>query len=273
MEEKLVSRRGFIMGAAAAATGAALLGSPLALAADDDPIPTWGKWPYAPIDPELAGKAAFSSEFGAVGCSGCGGRSFGAIVDALEIAVGWPWTTLPLNLGSFQNGGGPYGTTCGGVNGPYLIMSMVGAGTALGAQWHKWCSDTAFPSTHWDEFSEFKDTVQTVAGSPQCHTSRATWENAYLRQWDRVSKYDSSRCPKMYADMTKKAVELLNDWHAGIVPAAWAADPDYESCYSCHTQLMTDHEVGAIHSGKESCNNCHDTKVPSHGNVVGNKPR
>jgi hypothetical protein len=275
MEEKLVSRRGFIMGAAAAATGAALLGSPLALAADGDPIPAMGAWKpyYTPVDPYSTGKVALDKLYGAATCTGCGGRSAGAIIEALAAAKGWPWTTLPVNVGSFQNGGGPYGTTCGGVMGPYYVMCLVGAGGALGAQWHKWCSDTAFPSTEWDEFSSFKNTIQTVAGSPQCHTSRATWENAYLRQWDRVSPYDSSRCPKMYADMTKKAVQMLNDWYAGIMPTAWTADADYESCYSCHTQLMTDHEVGAIHSGKESCNNCHDTKVPSHGSVVGNKPR
>jgi len=257
MEEKLVSRRGFIMGAAAAATGAALLGSPLALAAEDDAIPAMGSWPYAPLDAYETAKASLSNTYGAVGCTGCGGRSFGAIVEALQSAIGGPWNSLPLNFGSFQNAGGPYGTTCGAVNGCYLIMSMVGAGTAMGPQWHKWCSDTPFPSTEWDEFFAIKGTIQSVSGSPQCHTSRATWENAYLRQWDRVSPYDGTRCNKMWADMVKHAVEMLNDWHASVAIAAWAPDKDYKACYDCHTGLMTTHEVGAIHSGKENCNNCH----------------
>ncbi len=112
MEEKLVSRRGFIMGAATAATGMALMGTPLALAADGDPIPKMGAWGayYTPLDPWTIGRAAFSdptADAFAAGCSGCGGRSAGAIIGGLAKAVGWPWTTLPLNVGSFHNGGGP----------------------------------------------------------------------------------------------------------------------------------------------------------------------
>jgi hypothetical protein len=267
MEEKLVSRRGFIMGAAAAATGMAMLGSPIALAADGDPIPAMGGWKdyYTPLDPWTIGRAAFSAP-GAAGCSGCGGRSAGAIIEGLVAAVGWPWTTLPLNVGSFHNGGGPYGTTCGGVMGPYFVMCLVGAGGALGAQWHKWCSETAFPSTTWDEFSPFKDTVQTTSNSPLCHVSRTVWENAYLEQWDRVSTYDASRCSKLYADMTMKAVEMLNEWKAGQTIAPWAAAADYETCYSCHNTLYTEKKVGASYpSGKENCNNCHTvpTKHPA----------
>ncbi len=271
MEEKLVSRRGFIMSAAAAATGAALLGSPLALAADGDPIPAAGSWPYEPLDPWTIGRAAFSG--GAVGCTGCGGRSAGAIIEGLIAAIGGPWTTLPLNVGMFHNGGGPYGETCGGVMGPYFIMSLVGAGSALGAQWHKWCSETAFPSTQWDEFSTFKATIQTTANSPLCHVSRTTWENAYLEQWDHVSTYDTSRCGKMYADMTMKAVQMLNDWKAGTAIAPWAAAADYENCYSCHNTLYTEKKVGASYpSGKEDCNNCHTVTTKHARSGPGAKP-
>jgi hypothetical protein len=275
MEEKLVSRRGFIMSAAAAATGAALLGSPLAFAEDSDSIPAMGQWGqyYVPLDPQAVGKVAFSKDFGAPLCTGCGGRSAGAIIEALATQVGWPWTTLPMNVGSFHNGGGPYGATCGGVMGPYYVMSLVGAGGAIGQQWHKWCSETAFPSTQWDEFSTFKDTVQTVAESPLCHQSRTTWENAYLKQWDRVSPYDTSRCSKMYGDMTVHAVEMLNDWKAQVAIEPWAATADYENCYSCHNKLYTDKQVGASYtSGRENCNNCHDVTAKHARGVGGGKP-
>lgn len=272
MEERLVSRRGFIVGAAAAATGMAVMGSPLAFAADGDPIPAMGSWEYAPLDPDTIRKAAFSNLYGAPGCTGCGGRSAGAIIEGLVAALGWPWTTLPLNIGSFHNGGGPYGTTCGGVMGPYFIMTLVGAGGALGAQWHKWCSESAFPSTERDEFSTFKNTIQTVSGSPQCHQSRTTWENAFLKQWDRVAPYDTSRCGKLYADTTKKAVQMLNDWKVGVLPATWAASTDYESCYSCHNTLYTEKKVGASYpSGKENCNNCHDVTAKHAKSVGGGK--
>jgi hypothetical protein len=274
MEEKRVSRRGFIMGAAAAAAGAAVMGAPAAFAADGDPLPAMGKWPYTPLDPWTVGKAAFSADFGAKGCSGCGGRSAGAIIEALAISQGgWPWNTLPVNIGSFHNGGGPYGATCGGVMGPYFVMCLIGAGGAIGQQWHKWCSETAFPSAQWDDFSPFKNTVQTVAKSPLCHQSRTIWENAYLKQWDGVSAYDGSRCGKTYADMTMHAVEMLNEWAAGTTIAPWAATADYEDCYACHNKLYTDKKVGASYpSGKENCNNCHDVTAKHAKGGGGGKP-
>jgi hypothetical protein len=269
MEEKLVSRRGFIMGAAAAATGAALLGSPLALAADGDPLPDVGKWPYAPLDPDAIGTLAKAP----TGCSGCGGKSAGAIIYGLREALpGGPWDQLPVNMGSFANGGGPYGATCGAAAGPFFIMQLVGANGALGTQFHKWYCDTAFPSTEWDAlFPGFEGTVQSVAGSPLCHESRSIWENVYLRQWDGVSPYDGTRCSKLPMDTAKKAVQMLNDWALGILPAAWEADADYATCYGCHTQLNTDHKVGAIHSSqKENCTNCHT--VPAKHPAPAKKP-
>ena len=265
MEEKLVSRRGFIMGAAAAATGVALLGSPIALAAEGDPLPPMGQWPYTPLDPDAVGLAAKNP---AAGIAGCGGKSAAAMILALRAALpDSPWHQLPVNIGIYANGGGPYGATCGGVAGPFFIMSLVGrlvgdtwakAGEQLGTQFHKWYCDFAFPTTEWDDAFTIKDTVTSVSGSPLCHESRSQWENTYLRQWDRESTYDDTRCTKLPMDTTKKAVQMLNDWYLGTLPAAWAADSDYATCYTCHTTLNTKHEVGAIHpSQKENCNNCH----------------
>jgi hypothetical protein len=285
MEEKLVSRRGFIMGAAAAATGAALLGSPIALAADGDPLPDVGKWPYAALDADAIGTLAK----GPAGCGGCGGKSAGAIILGLREALpGGPWDQLPVNIGSFANGGGPYGATCGGAAGPFFIMQLIGknvsldptapkwtsAATDLGTAFHKWYCDAAFPSTEWDAlFPGFAGTVQSVSGSPLCHESRAIWENAYLRQWDRVSTYDGTRCTKLPMDTAKKAVQMLNDWYANPAAVAWAPDADYATCYTCHTQLNTDHKVGAIHSsGKENCNNCHTVTAKHAKSGPGTKP-
>jgi hypothetical protein len=261
-QQRRFDRRAFILGTAAAATGLAVVGTPLAFAAEGDPIPPPGQWPYALLDPDQIGAAAWA----APGCTGCGGKSAGAIIDGLKAAVGWPWTTLPTNIGSYGNGGGPYGATCGGATGPFFIMTLVGAGGAIGQQFYKWYCDFAFPSTEWDAKSTFKNTVRTVSKSPLCHESRTIWENAFLRQWDGVAAhYDTSRCQKLYCDTTKQAVRMLNDWKVGTLPAAWTADADYATCYTCHTALYTDKKVGASYpSGRENCHNCHDVP-PTHG--------
>jgi len=261
VEERRFDRRTFIMGAAAAATGLTVVGAPLAFADTGDPVPKAGEWPYLPLDPDLIGEAAW----GPTGCSGCGGKSAGAIIAGLAVAVGWPWTTLPTNIGSYANGGGPYGATCGGLAGPFFVMNLVGAGGAIGQQFYKWYCDFAFPSAEWDHLSTFKNTVRTVSKSPLCHESRTIWENAFLAQWDRVAPYDSSRCSKLPCDTARQAVLLLNDWYDGAKLKAWAPDADYATCYSCHTTLYADKQVGASYpSGRENCLNCHDV-APSHG--------
>jgi hypothetical protein len=275
MEEKLVSRRGFIMGAAAAATGAALLGSPLAFAADEATIPPVGQWPYAPLDPDAVGASAWAPP----GCGGCGGKSAGALIYALRTALpGGPWDKLPVNIGAFANGGGPFGTSCGGVAGPFLIMQLIGKQVAtdpvkwasaagdLGTAFHQWYCDFPFPSTDWDHLTTFTGTVTSVSGSPLCHESRSQWENVYLRQWDPTTPYDGTRCTKLPCDTVKKAVQMLNDWWASPAAIAWAPAEDFATCYGCHTQLNTDHKVGAIHpSERENCTNCHTvaTKHPT----------
>ena len=208
-----------------------------------------------PLDPDTVARRAFNP---ASGVSGCGGKSAAAMILELQEVVGHPWPMLPLGIGSFANGGGPYGATCGGLAGPFFVMTLVGASGAIGTQYHKWYCDFAFPTIEWDDLFTFKGTIQSVADSPLCHESRSQWENVYLKeQYDGVN-YDGTRCTKLPMDTVKKAVQMLNDWKAGAVLPAWAADKDYETCYTCHTQLNTDHKPGAIHSSqRENCNNCH----------------
>ena len=58
---------------------------------------------------------------------------------------------------------------------------------------------------------------------------------------------------------------MLNDRQGGTLPAAWTADADYASCYSCHTTLYAEKRIGASYpSGREDCRNCHDVPA-AHG--------
>jgi len=179
-----------------------------------------GAWPYATLDPVIIGQSAWNPP----GCEGCGGKSFGAIVYGLRSALGSgsPWEQIPINLGSFHNGGGPMSQTCGALITPYLLMSMIGAGRTLGKAFYKWYSETAFPSAEWDNFTPAsgpkpsKNLVRTVANSTLCSVSRGTWQKEYNRLYgEGATEPRNDRCAKLICDCTKKTVELLNDWKSG----------------------------------------------------------
>ncbi len=215
-----LSRRIFFKGSAGFLAGGIILEqtiSPATAAAD---TPAIGAWPYTVLDPVAVGQSAWSPP----GCEGCGGKSFGAIAYGLRAALGpgSVWEQIPINLGSFGNGGGPLGQTCGAVIGPYLLMNMVGAGRTLGKQFYEWYSGFSFPSTEWDNYKPAsgplpsQNLVRIIVNSTLCSVSRGTWQNEYNRLYgEGATEPRNDRCTKLICDCAKKAVELLNEWKAG----------------------------------------------------------
>ena len=220
-----VTRRKFITSGLGALAGFSLLSGGCFPHYDDTAyVPTMGKWPYIPLDPIATGQSAWEPH----GCEGCGGKSFGAIVYGLRSALGTrsPWDRIPVNMGMFGNGGGPFSQTCGAVIGPYLIMNMVGAGRTLGKQFYQWYCEFPFPSTNWDNYvpkagsMPSKNLIRTVSNSTLCSDSRGKCEEEYNRLYgEEAKKLTHERCTKLICDCTSKAVEMLNEWKAGkIVP-------------------------------------------------------
>lgn len=259
--KKGLDRRGFIIGggAALAAAGCSFFRprtqtGPVSLPA----VGTW-PWPENGLDPvETAGAQA-------TGLSGCAVVSFGLIANRLKEALpGSAWPVLPPQLASFGNGGGPYGSDCGALQGPLLIMTLLGAPSTLKQEFYKWYCEFPFPSAEWDHLYPVKGTVTTVSNSPLCHESRAVWEGVFLREVYDGTNYDNTRCSKLPRDCAKKAVQLINAWKATGYKGEWAPGEGFKACYDCHTQLYRDKQPGGIHSGKEDCVPCH-AAVPEHG--------
>jgi hypothetical protein len=218
-----ISRRGFVKGGLCALGGFVALDAGLFFKAAMAATPVSGEWPYAILDPEAIGRSAWSLP----GHHGCGAQSLGAIVNGLKSALGSgsPWDELPVNLGAFGNGGGPFRETCGALIGPYLIMSLVGADKALGKTFYQWYCDTNFPSTDWDSYAPpsgiapQNTEIRTVSNSTLCSVSKGTWEKEYSRIHEDgdVKAATKDRCTKLICDCTRKAVELLNAWKSGEI--------------------------------------------------------
>lgn len=255
-----MGRRDLILGgAAAAAAGLAAMARPRA-AFGTPALPAAGAWPWPGkgLDPARTAGAPTS------GLSGCGEVSFGLIARRLkEVMPGSAWAAVPPQLAGFANGGGPYGSDCGALQGPLLAMSLVGAPLTLRQEFYKWYCDFSFPSPEWDDLYPFKNTLRTVAHSPHCHESRMIWHNAYLEQ-AAGGKPDDTRCPKLTRDCVKKAVELLNAHKLAKYAGAWAPDESYKACYDCHSELAAQNAPGGLRSGKEDCVRCHACVEP-HG--------
>lgn len=258
VHETTTSRRGFLVGTGAAAAGLALL--PATVQAEALPtIGTW-PWPSTGLDPVTTAGASTS------GLGGCANVSFGLMVRALRVALPESvWAVIPETLASAFNGGGPYGSDCGALQGPLFMMTLVGAPSTLKQELYKWYCDFAFPSNEWDSLYSFKDTVRTVAHSPLCHESRSIWEGVFIREvYPVTGVYDNSRCSKLPRDCTKKSVELINSFKIHGYQGVWTPDPYYQACFDCHTDLAAKKLPGGIVGGREACVNCHD--------ITGNHP-
>jgi hypothetical protein len=196
------------------------------------------------------------------------------MVNALKVALPdsiWASEDALKNLSAFGNAGGPYGSDCGALLAGILMMTLVGAPNDLKLELYKWYCDTPFPSTEWDSLYPISDTIQSVAGSPLCHISRAIWEGTFIREvYPVTGVYDTTRCGKMPRDVTKKIVELINAWKFDGYLGSWAPDANYKKCFDCHTDLYANKLPGGIHSGKFDCTDCHDMPG-SHGRVKGPK--
>ncbi len=225
-------------------------------------LPEVGAWPWPKggLDPVRTAGAAADDDW-----HGCGVVSFGLIVEGLKRTLPRSaWPALPPQLASFANGGGPYGSDCGALQGPLLVMNLLGAPPELRQELYKWYCEFPFPSRDWDHLYPFKGTVTSVSRSPLCHQSRAIWEGVYLREAYDGKAYDGTRCAKLPRDCVRKAVELVNAWTSSGYRGSWAPDPGSQACYDCHTRLYKDKQPGGIHSGKADCGPCH-AAVPEHG--------
>jgi hypothetical protein len=256
-----IGRRDLILGgAAAAAAGLAVIVHPRA-AFGTPALPAVGAWPWPEKGLDPAGTAGAPT----AGLNGCGETSFGLLAYHLREALpGSAWAAVPAQLAGFANGGGPYGSDCGALQGPLLAMSLVGAPRGLRQEFYKWYCGFAFPSLDWDELYPFKNTLRTVSHSPLCHESRMTWDNAYLAQAPSAGRPDDTRCSKLTRDCVKKAVELINAYKLTKYAGAWAADDGFKACYDCHAGLAAKSAPGGLHSGKEDCHRCHACVKP-HG--------
>jgi hypothetical protein len=249
--EFLVGAGGFAAGAAVGAVlgGGALNLVPTALAADAAPV--W-PMPYKKLDPEVVRKAGYQAYYE----GGCCYGAFKAVLGELQKQVGAPFTSIPLDMMRYGEGGSAgWGTLCGALNGSSAAINLV-TGKAdypkLVNDLNGWYTVTPFPSTKCDDIAKFKDQPANACGSPLCHASVSDWCKVAKKKVSDPERLD--RCAKVTGDVAAKAVEYLNALADAKFAASYKPSELFAGCLGCHNgkDSMLNNE-----QGKMNCVPCH----------------
>ncbi|ACL69141.1 C-GCAxxG-C-C family protein [Halothermothrix orenii] len=247
MEEKnnKISRKQFLTTVGGLAAGAVLAGSGLSLLdsevkAEKLPEYPWTKYFAKKLNVETVRKKA--TQYYHEG-NHCAEASFRALVEEL----GAPFSNVPSQVLWFGAGGGAgWATLCGAVNGGSAAISLVYGRSkitmALVNELFGWYSETPLP---------LNSEVNSVAGTPLCHSSVSNWCEASGLKAD--SKKRSKRCGLLTGDTTAKAAELLNAQLAGKFVATYTIPKEAQECMNCHV-------AGDLKDtrGKMDCLDCHE---------------
>jgi hypothetical protein len=262
--EKRLSRKRFISNAAgylaAVFGGAALsnsIGEHAAEAATD--APRW-PWPYKRLDPEEARKLGHEACYEL----GCGYAGFAGIVKGLQERIGTPFTTLPLQMMSYGNGGlKGWGTVCGALNGAAAAISLVSDIRTSGVlidELMRWYTQVAFPSDISNRYAEdhafktdknIKGLPQSRSGSPLCHVSVTKWCIASGYAVDSPER--AERCARLSGDVVAQAVKLLNDRDRVVFQPEHPLGAPVSGCMNCHGPGRSEKNVSA----RMDCLACH----------------
>ena len=190
---------------------------------------------------------------------GCGYGAFYAIVGTMAEKYGAPYNTFPFTIMEmFKGGFGDWGTICGALAGAGAAFSVFYGrkeSKPMVNELFRWYETTAFPIYNPGEAAQgFKGDLPTsVSNSVLCHVSVSRW--SYETKIPANSKQRSERCGRITADVTKKAIEILNakieagkDWKGAL-----AKQESVTQCGACHSKgKMSD-----IVKGNMDCTPCH----------------
>jgi hypothetical protein len=191
--------------------------------------------PYVKLDPEKVAERAYRYYKKHHCCYGV----FASILDELKERVGGPYLGIPSEMMAYGSGGaGGWGTLCGTLNGASAIFCLTAKDYKnLIDALYDWYQKTALPIYVPKGKKAFP---KSVAHSPLCHISVQRWCASATKFFKTPvlynSKKRSERCARLTADVARKAVELLNDYHFKLVVPAKVkgSEKTKMECNICH---------------------------------------
>lgn len=223
-------------------------------------------WKYVVLDVETVRKKGHTKFYEGDCCYG----GFASIIEALQEAVGFPFTQIPTKMMEFGAGGvAGWGTTCGALIGASAAINLVtdkATAKKIVSELLGWYSQTPFPSQTSNQYAvkheylekEYKsdqELAQSVSNSPLCHVSVTNW--CKTSGYASGSKEREERCSRLTGDVAAKAVEMLNANLAGaFIPIIKLSDVT-QTCTACHTK-GENYAAGQFTQGLMECTSCHE---------------
>lgn len=259
-----ISRKGFLTNASKAAVGIAAVGGLSSIIATasvkgGSKVTPW-PWPYTQLDPEAVRIQAHYLYWNDKDC--CSG-TFGAISQALAVAIGDPWTNLPMEIMLYGRGGGAgWGTLCGSLNGAAAMISLVttkAQSTPLITELWGWYNSVNLPTDQANQVAvngqylvhNYDQALpQNISGSPLCHISVTEWCVTAQKKVSDIERKE--RCARVTGDVAAKVVELLNAHFAGTFVPTYVDPATVTACMGCHGSAVLNNVMT-----KMECTSCH----------------
>ena len=169
--------------------------------------------------------------------------------------VGAPFNQIPADMFlGFSGGVGHWGTICGSLIPPVALISAVVKDKKQRSEMINeimaWYTQFPFPEYQPKDLG----LPQVVVGSTLCHVSVTKWCNEAGCSASSGNKKE--RCGGLSADVSKKTIQMLNEWkEKGKFVAMHKPDPVVGECMSCHKENQP------YTQAKENCMNCHGSSL------------
>ena len=192
---------------------------------------------------------------------GCAYGAFYAIVGLMGEKYGAPYNQFPFAMLEVGKGGiSDWGTICGALLGPasaYALFWGRKERNAMVSELYRWYETAKLPIFNPGEAAKGVkgDLPTSVADSVLCHVSLSRW--CFENKVEANSKARSERCGRLTADVTYKAVEIMNAKIDGTFKPALAAPQSVTTCGECHAKGKEADNMKSVmdctpcHSGNE----------------------
>lgn len=247
-----LSRRNMLAAMGGAVVGGVATAALPAFAGPSLPAPA--VWTPKKLDPKECAPYAYEGYWHqGLGC--CYG-AFYSIVGVMGEKYGAPYNTFPYHIMEVGKSGiSGWGTICGALLGAasaYALFWGRKERDAMVSELFRWYEKTAFPI--YDPGTEARvagDLPTTVSHSVLCHISVSRW--CYETGIAAKTKTRSERCGRLTADVTMKAIEIMNAKIDGSFAPLYGTQEANKYCGECHGNG----KESPIVKGKQDCTPCH----------------
>ncbi len=211
------------------------------------------EWKYVKLDPYAVAEVAYKL----YADGGCMYAIVGSVMQALAEQVGEPFSSFPVTMMRYGNGGmGGWGSVCGIVNGCAALIGLFQDEKAkerreeLIGEICTWYEQTPLPIYQPREPGWAETVAPSVSNSVLCHVAVAKWCEATGCEVKCAERRE--RCRRASVDGTIRVVHLLNQIVADPSHACTGLSPEVKACRDCHGSQELDDAMG-----KMSCTSCH----------------